>query len=258
MLHRFTGHLRGNAVGYLALFVALGGSSYAAVRLTPGSVKSTAIAKRAVTHSKLGRNSVTSANVRKGALTASDFKAGTFLKGLKGDAGHPGGAGSDGLDGLSGLKGDAGPQGAPGSQGPQGPAGKDGSAAIAAKIRLGNTVTAPHGSSTSVPLSGGSWTQSAGQINLLAGTITLAVPASCTGSFGNSLVVSVDGQANTFALAPTVPAGTTVTMPVVVGTLSEPDAATQHTMTASFSNSCTKGGEDYAVNGAKLDVIALG
>jgi hypothetical protein len=255
MIPRFTAHLRGNAVGYLALFVALGGSSYAAVRLTPGSVKSAAIAKRAVTHAKLARNSVTGGNVARGTLTASDFKAGTFLQGLKGDAGASGGDGANGHDGLSGLKGDAGPQG---PQGPQGPAGKDGSAAIAAKVRLANTVTAPHGSSTSVPLSGATWTQSAGQINLLAGTVTLAVPASCTGSFGNSLVISVDGQANTFALAPTVPAGTTVTMPIVVGTQSEPDGDTQHTMTASFANSCTKGGENYAVNGAKLDVIALG
>jgi hypothetical protein len=255
MLHRFTAHLRGHAVGYLALFVALGGSSYAAVKLTPGSVKTTAIAKRAVTHSKLARNSVTGANVAKGSLTASDFKAGTFLKGLKGDTGDSGGDGSAGLDGLAGLKGDPGPQG---PQGTQGPAGKDGNGSIVAKVRLGNTVTAPHGSSTTVPLSGGSWTQGAGQLNLIAGTVTLAVPASCTGSFGNSLVISVDGTANTFALAPTVPAGTTVTMPIVVGTVSEADGSTQHTMTASFANSCTKGGEDYAVNGAKLDVIAFG
>jgi hypothetical protein len=84
------------------------------------------------------------------------------------------------------------------------------------------------------------------------------VPSSCTGSFGNSLVVSIDGTAQTFAVAPTVPAGTSVNMPIIVGTLSEPDAATQHTMTASFANSCTKSGEDYAVNGAKLDIIDIG
>jgi hypothetical protein len=252
MFHRFTVHLRGNAVGYLALFIALGGSSYAAVRLTPGSVKSSAIAKRAVTHTKLARDSVTGGNVAKGSLTASDFKAGTFLKGLKGDAGQSGGDGSDGLAGFKGQDGAAGPQG------PQGPAGKDGNGAITAKVRLANTVTAPHGSSTAVPLSNSTWTQSAGQLNLIAGTVTLAVPASCTGSFGNSLVISVDGQANTFALAPTIPPGTTVTVPIVVGTMSEADGDGQHTMTAALANSCTKGGEDYAVNGAKLDVIAFG
>ena len=246
MLHRLSAHLRGNAVGYLALFVALGGSSYAAVRLTPGSVKSAALANGAVTHAKLARNSVTGVNVAKAALTARDFKSGTFLQGLKGDAGAPGSAG---LAGIPGLKGDA---------GPQGPAGKDGSASIAARARLANSVTATHGGQTTIPLSAGSWTQSAGQLELLAGTVTLTVPSSCTGSFGNSIIISVDGTPATLAVAPTVPAGSSVTMPILVGTLSEPDADTHHTMTASFANTCTKGGEDYAVNGAKLDVIDIG
>jgi hypothetical protein len=107
-------------------------------------------------------------------------------------------------------------------------------------------------------LTSASWTQPAGQLNLIAGSVDLTVPSSCTGSFGNSLIVSVDGKPATLAIAPTVPAGTSVTMPFVVGTLSEPEAATPHTLTAAFANSCTKGGEDYAVNGTKLDVIAIG
>jgi hypothetical protein len=81
------------------------------------------------------------------------------------------------------------------------------------------------------------------------------VPASCTGSFGNSLVISVDGQAQTFAVAPTAPASSTVTVPLVVGTLTEPDDNTQHTVTAAFANSCTKSGEDYTVSDVKLDVL---
>ncbi len=52
-MHRLSAHLRGNAVGYVALFIALGGSSYAAVRLAPNSVTTTTIAKRAVTNAKL-------------------------------------------------------------------------------------------------------------------------------------------------------------------------------------------------------------
>src|ERR1700750_3094913 len=184
MIHRSIAHLRGNAIGYLALFVALGGSSYAAVRLTPGSVTSAALAKGAVTHAKLASNSVTSANVKKGGLAASDFKGGAVLQGLKGDWG-PGGA--RGFDAIPGLR------GAPGPQGIQGPAGHDGSASIAAKARLANSVTAPHGASATVPLSAETCTQSAGQINLIAGSVTLAVPSSCTGSFGNEVVISVDG-----------------------------------------------------------------
>ena len=249
MIHRFITHVRGHAVGYVALFVALGGSSYAAVSLPRGSVGSAALAKGAVTHAKLATRSVTSANVANHTLTSKDLKVGAILQGLKGDAGA---RGSDGLAGIPGLQGAAGPQGV------AGPAGKDGSASIGAKVRLANSVTATHGAQTTVPLASSSWTQSAGQLELLAGTVSLTVPSTCTGSFGNEMVISVDGSPATIAVAPTVPAGGSLNMPIVVGTLSEPDGNQQHTMTASFVNSCTKGGEDYAVNGAKLDVINIG
>ena len=106
MIHRFTDHLRGNAVGYLALFIALGGSSYAAVRLTPGSVKSAAIAKRAVTHTKLARNSVSSANVRNHSLLTSDFSS-SAIKALGGVSGKGGSSGSNGKDGTPGPAGPA-------------------------------------------------------------------------------------------------------------------------------------------------------
>jgi hypothetical protein len=116
-------------------------------------------------------------------------------------------------------------------------------------------VTAPHGASTNTPLTSASWTQSSGELDLLAGSVTMQVPSSCTGSFGNSLVISVDGKAQTFGVAPTAPASSTVTVPVLVGTLTEPGNDTQHTVTAAFANSCTKSGEDYTVNDVKLDVI---
>src|SRR4051812_32790140 len=66
-VHRWIiSHFRGNVVGYMALFVALGGTSYAAVSLKPGSVRSRALAKGAVTHSKLAANSVDATNVING------------------------------------------------------------------------------------------------------------------------------------------------------------------------------------------------
>jgi hypothetical protein len=259
-MHRLSAHVRGNVVGYLALFIALGGTSYAAVRLAPNSVTSAAIAKRAVTHAKLAPNSVTSANVKKGALTASDFKAGTFIQGLKGDAGA---AGVDGERGLDGVQGFQGPQGDPGPQGPQGTAGTkgdpghDGSASIALRARVSGTVTAKNGAQTSVPLTDATWTQGAGQVNLVVGSVDLTVPSGCTGSLGNNLIISVDGQATTVAIAPLVPPGR-VTMPIVVGTLSEPTGDTPRTMTATFANSCAQAGQDYTVHGAKFDVLAFG
>ena len=43
MLSRAMSHARANAVAYMALFVALGGTSYAAVKLPRNSVKATQI-----------------------------------------------------------------------------------------------------------------------------------------------------------------------------------------------------------------------
>jgi hypothetical protein len=106
-----------------------------------------------------------------------------------------------------------------------------------------------------VPLSSNSWTQAAGELDLVVGSVTMQSPASCTGSIGNALVISVDGTATTFAFAATTPASSTFTVPVVVAGLMEPTASTSHTVTASLANSCTKGGEDFTVNNVALDVV---
>jgi hypothetical protein len=198
---RILAHLRGNAIAYVALFVALGGSSYAAVSLKKGSVTSGALAKGAVTHSKLARNSVTSLNVAQGSLTSEDFKSGTLKNGT-----------------VRGPKGDHGAQGSAGAAGPQG---TPGGASVGARARFAGSVSAPKGANTSVPLSSNTWTQVPGELDLLAGAMTVHIPSSCTGSFGNALTVSVDGTPTTFALAPTAPASGTVTMPFNVGTLTE-------------------------------------
>jgi hypothetical protein len=233
-------HLRGNIIAYVALFVALGGTSYAAVRLKPGSVTSAALATRAVTHAKLATNSVTSSNVKRGTLTSSDFKSGTLVKGA-----------------IVGPKGGQGATGATGAAGGPGPQGLPGGASVGARARFSGSVSAPNGANTNVPLTGNTWTQVANELDLIAGSMTVQIPASCTGSFGNALVVNVDGTANTFATAPNAPASGTVTMPFVVGTLSEASQSTPHTVTASFGNSCTKSGESFTVTGVNLDVIRV-
>jgi hypothetical protein len=51
-------HVKHNVVAYLALFVALGGTSYAAVNLPAGSVGSKQLRNGAVTNAKLARGSV--------------------------------------------------------------------------------------------------------------------------------------------------------------------------------------------------------
>ncbi|MFZ0040769.1 MAG: hypothetical protein WAK93_05640, partial [Solirubrobacteraceae bacterium] len=56
-------HVKGNAIAYLALFVALGGTSYAAVNLPAGSVGSRQLRRGAVTNKKLANGSVTPAKL---------------------------------------------------------------------------------------------------------------------------------------------------------------------------------------------------
>jgi hypothetical protein len=227
MSERILFHLKSNLVAYVALFVALGGSSYAAVRLAPGSVGTRALARGAVTHNKLAVGSVGAGNVVDGSLGRADFRAGVL------------GAGSPG-------KGDKGDPGAPG---------RAGGAFVGARARSTGSVVAAHGGSTDVPLSAGGWTQEAGELDLIAGSVTVTTPPACTGSFGNSLTVSVDGRATTFGVAPQTPPSSSVTVPVLVGTLTEPGSGVEHRLTAALANSCTRDGEDFTVSDVRLDVL---
>ena len=249
MLRRIIFHLRNNVVGYVALFAALGGTSYAAVRLAPGSVTNRALARGAVSHSKLAANSVTSADIADGSLKPGDFARQTMTALTKG------GGVTTAADGTTGSRGANGGSGTAGALGPAGPAGAAGSASIIVRARGTGTVSAPHGASTAVPINDATWTQSPGELDLITGTVTVTIPSACTGSFGNALILSVDGTPATFALAPSTPASSTVTMPFNVTSVMEPASAAAHHITASLANSCTKAGEDYSVGDVKLDVV---
>lgn len=90
-------------VALVALFVALGGTSYAV--------------------SQLPANSVGSVQVRDHSLQRRDFKPGVLLNGARGPRGAEGAPGVKGDRGASGLQGQSGPKGEKGDPGPQGPPG---------------------------------------------------------------------------------------------------------------------------------------
>jgi hypothetical protein len=116
-------HARHNTVGYLALFVALGGTSYAATTLSTGSVGTRQLRDQAVTTSKLAEGAVNSAKVQDHSLLASDFRVGQLPRGSAGTRGETGPVGPQGLTGdtgAQGLKGDTGAQGLKGATGAQG------------------------------------------------------------------------------------------------------------------------------------------
>ena len=90
MFSRLTGHTRHNVVAYLALFVALGGTSYAAIQLPANSVGAKQIKKNAVRSSEIRKNAVGSSEVRNSSLLAVDFRAGQLPRGPRGAPGAPG------------------------------------------------------------------------------------------------------------------------------------------------------------------------
>ena len=84
-----------NLMATVAVFIALGGSSYAAVKVTGKDVKNGTL-----TGADVKNDSLTGRDVRNGSLTPSDFKG--SVQGPKGDTGPQGAKGDPGLQGASG------------------------------------------------------------------------------------------------------------------------------------------------------------
>ena len=93
-----------NVMATLAVFVALGGSSYAALTVTSKTVRNNSLQS-----ADIRNNTIRSADVRNGSLLAKDFRAGQLPAGAKGDAGGPGPAGERGPAGADGANGARGP-----------------------------------------------------------------------------------------------------------------------------------------------------
>jgi len=86
-------------VGLLALFVALGGTSYAVIVLPQNSVGTRQIRPGGVKSPDIAGSAVTSRKVKDGSLLLKDFKPGLLVKGTKGDQGPKGDAGAPGPQG---------------------------------------------------------------------------------------------------------------------------------------------------------------
>lgn len=149
-------------VATLALFIALGGVSYAAIKIPNNSVGA----------KQLRANAVNSKKVKNRSLLAVDFRKGQLPRGATGAAGAPGAdgllgpvgptgaagargitgaAGADGATGVQGATGEAGATGADGVTGPEGPAGEIGPTGLTGIIGP----TGPAGPSTTAVMSAG-------------------------------------------------------------------------------------------------------
>src|SRR5580765_955115 len=105
MLRRAAFYTKHHHLALFALFLSLGGTSFAAG------------------NALLARNSVGTAQVINGSLQTNDLSKGA-LKALKGNTGPRGSAGAQGAQGSPGAQGVQGPPGATGVQGVQAPPGQ--------------------------------------------------------------------------------------------------------------------------------------
>lgn len=147
-----------NVIATIALFIALGGTSYAV----------TALPKNSVGTPQLKKDAVTGAKVKDGSLESSDFKTGTLLKGDTGATGATG---------------------ATGERGPQGPTGPSGSVAGIGASWNGNSGTVPPSAATSYAAVLGNFS-----VNAAGSTFVYAIAGisgSCTTPVSNAPVAAL-------------------------------------------------------------------
>jgi Collagen triple helix repeat (20 copies) len=245
----------GTVVAYVSLFVALGGTSVAAVTIAHNAVVSSSIKDGQVKTADLGANAVTSAKVKAGSLLASDLKAGELPAAIPGPQGP---AGAAGPAGSPGVKGDPGTPGAPGTAGVNGAATRVRARMPAGDVTVpANTIT--FGTAVTIPLAQNGWTQGATETDLFLVRVAVTAPATCSGGaqgllvnarLEGAVVLGSHGGSIQFA------ASEISTHSFVIGFLLDPGAATPRTVTLAANNGCSGAGQDYKVTAAAVNVVA--
>jgi|GEM_PF-1103434 len=152
-----------------ALFIALGGSSYAAFKLPRNSVRSENIRNGQVKAADLARDAVTGRAVKNRSLTAADFAPGQL---------------------PAGPRGPQGPQGQQGNPGPTGPAGPRGPSEVLYKF---DSALATNSKTVSMPLEQGSYLATASMTAVTsdgtkAAVVACTLTASGSSNYGSSYV----------------------------------------------------------------------
>jgi hypothetical protein len=235
-----------NVMATIAAFVALGGSSYAALTLSENSVKSKHIVNGQVKRPDIRNNAVTSAKVANATLLADDFAAGQL------PAGERGPQGPQGPQGAQGPKGDPGSDGAPGADGFDG-------AGLLAQARCNGCPiqTDEADEAVPIPLIDAEWTQGADEANVLWFEVTWSSPpVGCTATPfpGARVRILLDGEE--IFRTEFGPGSDTVTTETWFHYEFAPGADTPHVLTATTGDNCT-GTENATVDEIKVDVVRL-
>jgi hypothetical protein len=227
------------AIALLALFVALGGTGYAALKLPKNSVGT----------AQLKNNAVTGAKVKDGSLQAGDF-GGTLPAGAKGDKGDPGTNGTNGTNGAPGTPGTNGNNGTPGTNGAPG-------GALKTKITGGPQNSA--GANAPVTLTLPSFTPAANKAELVVIKVDWTTPpGSCapmpTPPAGGQVFVKLDGNQLGSQVGPAsggsgATQSFTISAPIVSSA-----SPTSHTVAVDVADNCN-GPEDATINLATVERV---
>ena len=96
-----------NVIASIALFMAMGGTGYAALTLPKASVGAKQLKPGSVTAKKVKSGAITSAKVKNRSLLGTDFKAGQLPAGPQGPSGPQGSTGAPGSAvGFASVRGD--------------------------------------------------------------------------------------------------------------------------------------------------------
>jgi hypothetical protein len=212
-------------------------------------------------------------------ITSTNQIKPSVLKTLHGTAGAKGPTGAAGANGAAGQ---AGGQGSPGIQGPQGPASASANG-VAARLRSVSPVVTKSTVETNPTLAddplSGTWTQRVGELDQLAGQVTITFPpeATCEGSNGVAVEILLDGSlvggaashAQEFEVTENVPIGWSKHVPAGAGGpfsawpeeavspwLFEPGKDTAHTLTAKVADDCAGSGHP-TIQSVSVDVLGV-
>jgi hypothetical protein len=162
-------------IAMIALFVALSGSSYAAVTIRASQIRNNSIPgskikANSLPASKLKNNSITGAKLRNNSVGRADLRTDALNGNTGTGGGNVGAQGGDGTAGPRGPQGPSGPRGLTGSSGAPGAPGANGQDGAAGANAQGMTTIAAPG--TLDPETG-------------TGTVTASCPAGTVAVGGN-------------------------------------------------------------------------
>lgn len=229
----------GNIMATAAMFLALGGTSYAAVMITGKQIKNGSI--QVVDLSAAARSAL------KGA------------QGPTGPQGPQGFRGSNGDQGIQGLLGTPGTNGTPGTPGDDGIDGLNGAPIVAYASSTGPVGVPQGAASPSIPLANNTWTKGQWEENLFLVSLRYVAPSSCTGpSGGLQIALYADGVyvSNVWEAwkGQSGPASY-----FLLATQAYESTGSEETpvLTAEAINWCTAAGQDFTVTSLGVNVVKL-